>query len=148
MVVEYISDTTECRRLSRNVITGDFIDAKIISYQKKIYSYIATTTDKDDWDSGDREFGALQLVETKLTAAIILQHYGTAEDVPIWTAMRAEAMTDLFDDETGIIANMDAEGTDADSDVQVTERKGWGLNPNLSPPNRLNKGLEPNTESF
>jgi hypothetical protein len=90
-MVDYISITSECKRLARNVVTADFSDAQIIEYQKKEYSYIRTITDKDDWDSGDREFGAIQLVETRLVASDIIQHYGDVETIPIWQAMRADA---------------------------------------------------------
>jgi len=148
MVVEYISVTSECRRLARNVVTNDFTDPEIISYQKKRYSYIALVTDKDDWVATDREFGALQLVETNLVAADIVKHFGEVQDIPIWQAMIADAKDDLFNEESGIIPNMDTEIPETESEVDRTEFKGWGLNTNLSPPNRLTRNVVADTESF
>jgi hypothetical protein len=142
----YISDTTECRRLARNVVTADFSDAQIISYQTKEYSFIATMTDKDDWDSGDREFGALQLVETRLVAADLIQHYGDTETIPIWTAMRADAIS-LLTGTGGITENMDTETSETEFLIARTEFKGWGKNTANEPPDRLLGGAT-DTEGF
>jgi len=143
-MVDYLSDTTECRRLARNVVTDDFDSNQIISYQQKEYSYIATMTDKDDWTSTDREYGALQLIETRLVAADIIQHYGDVETIPMWQAMRDDAKTEL----QMVIDNMDTETSETDFLVDRTDFKGWGLNSSLTPPNRLLTSNIDDTESF
>jgi hypothetical protein len=136
----HISDTTECRRLARNVVTADFSDPQIISFQDKEYSLIATMTDKDDWDSLDREYGALQLVEMRLVAADIIQHYGDPENPGTMQAismMRDSAMMEL----DKIIDNMDTEVASEEIEFQIakTDAKGWGLNTGVLPPDRLSK---------
>jgi len=142
----HISDTTECRRLARNVVTADFNDTQIQSFQDKEYSLIATLTDKDDWDSGDREYGALQLIETRLVAADIIQHYGDVETIPIWQAMKQDAM-DMLTGEGGIIENMDTETAETDFLIERTDFKGWGKDTSNEPPNRLGPSAT-DTESF
>ena len=142
----HISDTTECRRLARNVVTADFDDTQIESYQDKEYSYIATLTDKDDWAITDREFGALQLVETRLVAADIIQHYGDVENPGTLQAiqiMRESATMEL----DKIVDNMDTETAESEFMIDRTEFKGWGLNSSKLPPNRL-AGTTDDTESF
>ena len=147
LVMTHISDTTECRRLARNVVTADFNDTQIESFQDKEYSLITTLTDKDDWDSLDREFGALQLIETKLVAADIIQHYGDSmESTNMAIAMRDGAMM-MLSGPNGIIENMDTETADSEFAVERTEFKGWGLNSSVSPPNRLGS-TSTDTESF
>ena len=135
--IDYISVTAEVRELARSVVNTsvDFTDAEIIRYQYMRYSQIRTMTDKDDWDSLDREFGSLQLVETKLAAVDILQHYGTANDVPVWEALEASAMMEL----SKIVDNMETTtGGGAESgNILETEYKSWNLNPDVEPPNRL-----------
>jgi len=142
----HISDTTECRRLARNVVTADFSDAQIISYQDKEYSFIATMTDKDDWDSLDREYGALQLVETRLVAADLIAHYGDVETIPIWQAMRADALN-LLNGDGGIVDNMDTDTGETEFLIDRTEFKGWGKNTANDPPDRLLGGAT-DTEGF
>ena len=142
----HISDTTECRRLARNVVTADFSDAQIISYQDKEYSFIATMTDKDDWDSLDREYGALQSVETRLVAADLIAHYGDVETIPIWQAMRADALN-LLNGAGGIVDNMDTETGETEFLIDRTEFKGWGKNTAVDKPNRLLGGAT-DTEGF
>ena len=141
----HISDTTECRRLARNVVTADFSDPQIQSFQDKEFSYIATMTDKDDWDSGDREYGALQLIETRLVAADIIQHYGDVETIPIWQSMRESALMGL----DVIIKNMDTEVATEEIEFQInkTDPKGWGLNSSVLPPDRLGQ-TSTDTETF
>jgi hypothetical protein len=141
----HISDTTECRRLARNVVTADFSDAQIESFQDKEYSFIATMTDKDDWDSGDREYGALQLIETRLVAADIIAHYGDTETISIWQAMRNDALM-LLTGTGGITENMDTETSETEFLIARTEFKGWGKG-DSSPPDRLNSGAD-DTEGF
>ena len=134
--IDYISVTAEVRELARSVVNTsvDFTDAEIIRYQYMRYSQIRTITDKDDWDSLDREFGSLQLVETVLTAVSILQHYGSPNDIPVWQAMEASAMLEL----TKIVDNMEATTGGAESgNILETDYKSWNLNDDVMPPNRL-----------
>ena len=142
----HISDTTECRRLARNVVTADFNDTQVQSFQDKEYSFIATMTDKDDWAATDREYGALQLVETRLVAADIIQHYGDVETIPIWTAMRNDALM-LLTGTGGITENMDTETSETEFLIDRTEFKGWGKNTANEPPDRLG-GSATDTEGF
>jgi hypothetical protein len=134
--IDYISLTSEVRELARSVVNTsvDFTDVEIIRYQYMRYSKIRTMTDKDDWDPTDREFGSLQRIETELAASDIIEHYGTANDIVIWQAMRESALSDL----TAIVANMDT-GTigDESGSIQETSYKSWNLNPDVDPPNRL-----------
>lgn len=134
--IDYISITAEVRELARSVVNTsvDFTDAEIIRYQYMRYSQIRTITDKDDWDSLDREFGSLQLVETVLTAVSILQHYGSPNDIPVWQAMEASAMLEL----TKIVDNMETATGGAESgNILETDYKSWNLNDDVMPPNRL-----------
>jgi hypothetical protein len=136
MVVEYISVTAECRRLARNVVSADFSDPAIESYQKKRFSRISTLTDKDDWDEDDREFGELQRIETELVASDIIEHYGDASTMEIWTTMREYANADLAE----LIKNMDTAtdtGEEAEAEVGKTALQNWNDNPNTPPPNLL-----------
>ena len=144
MVVEFISLTDECRRLARNVVNADFDNNAIISYQKKRFSRISTITDKDDWDSADREFGELQRIETELVASDIIEHYGTTDTIQIWTAMREYAEKDL----DKMVANMDTSVPEAETEAEVdrTEFKSWNKNPNVEVPNSLHP--TPDTEGF
>src|SRR4249920_472062 len=77
---DFLSVTDEVRRLARNRIPEDFTDAEIQSYQYKVYSIIRTLTDKDDWATTDREFGALQLIETSLAAEMIKKHFAKTSE--------------------------------------------------------------------
>jgi len=130
---DYISITNEVRELARSVVNADFTDDEIIRFQYMRYSGIRTDTDKDDWDSLDREFGKLQLIETKLAASDLIEHYGTANDIAIWQAMRESALSELKE----LVENMDT-GTGVETgSILETDYKSWNLNDAVSPPNRL-----------
>ena len=133
--VDFISDTTECRRLARRIVNADFSDDQIEAWQYKYYSYIRTMTDKDDWDSGDREYGSLQIIETELVAAEIIKHFGGPEMISTWMEMKESAQNDLKD----IVDNMDTEADTSETEVDIgrTDFKGWGLNANADVPNRM-----------
>ena len=132
-MVDFISSTSECRRLARRVVNADFSDDQIESWQHKYYSYISTITDKDDWDSDDREFGALQIIETELVAAEIIKHYGGPDYITVWMDMKASAKDDLKD----IVSHMDTETGEQEIEIDRTDFKGWGLNAGATAPNRL-----------
>lgn len=133
--VDYISVTAECRELARSVINTatDFTDPEIIRYQYMRYSQIRTMTDKDNWNNTNREFGSLQRLETELVASDIIEHYGTANDIAIWRAMRESAYMEL----EKLVANMETSTGDVSSTIQVTDYKSWNLNRTVSVPNRL-----------
>src|ERR1043165_5140275 len=106
--IDCMSDTTEVERLARNVVVpADFTTDQVKSYQYKVYSLIRTLTNKDDWDSLDREYGALQLIETELAAEMIKKHYGDMEQVAAAdaaiTALLAQlgTITENLDTDTG-----------------------------------------------
>lgn len=130
---DYISITAEVRELARSVIVADFTDDEIIRFQYMRYSGIRTDTDKDDWDSGDREFGKLQLIETKLAASDIIEHYGTVNDIALWQAMRESALAELKE----LVGNMDTSTGEESGKILETDYKSWNLNELVSPPNRL-----------
>jgi len=132
-LVDFISVTDEVRKLARNVVTGDWTDAEIQNWQYRRYSQIRTYTDYDAWNQSDREFGSLQLIETKLAASDIIEHYGDVNTIQVYQAMREEAMMELV----ATVENLETTTGDASSSVLVTEPKSWNLNPAISPPNRL-----------
>ena len=131
--VDYISITAEVRELARSVIVADFSNDEIIRYQYMRYSGIRTDTDKDDWDANDREFGKLQLIETKLAASDIIEHYGTVNDIALWQAMRESALSELKE----LVDNMDTGTGEESGSILETDYKSWNLNDQISPPNRL-----------
>jgi hypothetical protein len=130
---DYISITAEVRELARSVVTADFSNDEIIRYQYMRYSGIRTDTDKDDWDSLDREFGKLQLIETRLAASDIIEHYGTANDIAVWQAMRDSALAEL----KMLVDEMDTGTGAAAGSILQTEYKSWNLNSSVAAPNRL-----------
>ena len=140
---DYISITTEVRELARSVVTADFTDAEIIRYQYMRYSQIRTLTDKDNWASTNREFGSLQNIETKLAASDIIEHYGTVNDIAVWQAMRASALSEL----QKLIENMKTTTGDVSGGILETEYKSWNLNSSVSPPNRLSPSLTGDVET-
>ncbi len=129
---DFISYTEEVRRLARKVVTGDFDDDDIRSYQYKVYSLIRTLTDKDDWDEDDREFGALQLFETEIAANLIKQHYGTSSQAADATADIAKLMESL----ATLIDNIDTSIEGVTSKIARTAFKSWILNPEVPVPRR------------
>ena len=131
---DFISVTDEVRKLARNVVAGDWTDDQITGWQFRRYSEIRTATDYDTWLSTDREYGALQLVETKLAASDLIEHYGDPNTIPIIESMRAEAMMQL----TAIVGNMETDTGGAAGDIRQTQYKSWNLNSSVAPPNRLN----------
>lgn len=133
--LDYISITAEVRELARSVVTVDFTDAEIIRYQYMRYSQIRTVTQKDDWLSTDREFGALQLIETKLAASDIMEHYGTPQDVAMWQAIRESAMSEL---KQTVDYMSTSTSSGASTTILETSYKSWNLNSDVASPNRLN----------
>ena len=136
---DYISITDEVRELARSVVDSaiDFTDDEIIRYQFMSYSQIRTATDYDTWIPTDREYGALQVVETELAASYIIEHYGTAADIALWQSMRESAMTML----TKLVDNMQTDTGTAAGDIRQTAYKSWNLNTVVRPPNRLTNSV-------
>jgi len=130
---DFISVTDEVRKLARNVIAGDWTDAEIQPWQYRRYSQIRTVTDYDTWIPTDREYGALQLIETKLAASDILEHYGDINTIPLWQAMREDALSELIK----IVDNMETTTGDVAGSIRETGYKSWILNPSIPAPNRL-----------
>lgn len=132
-LVDFISVTDEVIKLARKVVAGDWTNEQVQEWQYRRYSEIRTATDKDDWAPTDREFGALQLIETKLAASDIIEHYGDMNTIPIVQAMREGVMLDL----KGILSYMTTSATAAAGQIVSTTAKSWNLNKELRPPNRL-----------
>lgn len=130
--VDYISITAEVRELARSVVNADFTNDEIIRYQYMRYSQIRTMTQKDDWTETDREFGALQLIETKLAASDIMEHYGTPQDVALWQAIRESALMELKQ----TIDYMTTSSVDVSGTIIETPYKSWNLNPDAPIPTR------------
>jgi len=131
--IDYISNTVEVRRLARNRIPEDFTDAEIQSYQYKVYSIIRTLTDKDDWLTTDREFGALQLIETSLAAEMIRKHFAkTIEE----GSLADTNISSWFVSLKAIVDNLDTVITSSTNKIRKTSYKSWNLNPDVPVPRR------------
>src|ERR1041385_2664798 len=129
--IDFISDTTEVERLARNVVVpADFTTDQVKSYQYKVYSLIRTLTNKDDWDSDDREYGALQLIETELAAEMIKKHYGDKEDA----ASADSSITSLLAQLDAIVSNQDTTTGEEGGSIQITDYKSWNLNTDIPVP--------------
>ena len=129
---DFISVTDEVRRLARKAVSGDWTDDEIKSYQFKVYSLIRTMSNKDDWDTLDREYGALQLYETEIAALLIKQHYGNSTQ-----SADAEASLEKLLATLGtFIGEIDTPITGEVSKIRRTEYKSWILNPSLPIPRR------------
>ena len=129
---DFLSYTEEVRRLARKVVTTDFDEDDIRSYQYKVYSLIRTLTDKDDWDEDDREFGALQLYETEIAAQLIKQHYGTTQQA----ADAGSSIESLLKSLATLIDNIDTSIGAISSRIRRTDYKSWNLNPAVEVPRR------------
>lgn len=135
---DFISSTDEVRRLSRNVIPADFTNDQITVYQYEVYSGIRTITNKDDWDSADREFGALQLKEKEIAALEIKKHF--AETPEAEAAIDAEITAAWEGLKSNIVEYQDTPTGEDDAEIQVTDYKSWNLNPSVPVPRgRLNR---------
>ena len=97
MVVEFISDTDEVRRLARSVPTNDFDNDQIILQQKAAYSGIQIDTHHEEWVSTDPGFYKIQKIEQQYAAAYVLEYYGngTAEELNMIVALRTAADADI-----------------------------------------------------
>jgi hypothetical protein len=131
--IDYIADVEEVKRLARNKIPADFSDDQIKSYQQKVYSVIQTMTNKEDWATTDVEYGALQLIEIEVTAAIIQKHYGrTDEERGAAQSIINSTLGQLENFVENIDTVISAEGT-----ITATQFKSWNLNSSVAAPNRL-----------
>jgi len=131
---DFISVTSEVRRLARNRIPEDFTDAEIQSYQYKVYSIIRTFTDKDDWATTDREYGALQLIETSLAAEMIKKHFAKSADEG---SLADSNIASWFLSLKEIVNNLGTAATTESGKILETDYKSWNLNDLIDPPNRL-----------
>lgn len=134
-LIDYISVTDEVIKLARKVVAGDWTPEQVEEWQWRRYSQIRIATDYDNWQPTDREFGSLQLIETKLAASDIIEHYGDVNTIPIYQAMREEAMKELV----GTEDKLETATGEASSNILQTETKSWNLNNEVPPPNRLRK---------
>lgn len=123
---DYISDTEEVKRLARNVVVEDFDTDQTISYQVKEYSNLKTWTHKNNWTTASDSFYAIQLQETRLAAADLVDHYGlgTQQQIQGAKSLRDAVQLDLWgkngDGQGGIIGNLteeDQENIDEGIDV-------------------------------
>ena len=143
---DFISDTTEVRRLARRVLPADFTDDQIKVYQYEVYSGIRTLSDKDDWDSGDREFGAYQLAEKEIAALELRKHF-TQDEAAIESIDRSidAAWARL---RLNVVGEGDTETGAGTGSVLSTQYKSWNLNSGVAPPNRLVRTDLSETETF
>lgn len=130
---DFISYTDEVRRLARNRIPEDFTDPEIQSYQYKVYSIIRTLTDKDDWADTDREFGALQLIETELAAEMIKKHFAKTTDE---AGTAVTNISSLFLELQKIVDNLDTAISSTANKIRKTTYKSWNLNTEVPIPRR------------
>ena len=133
--IDFISNTDAVRKQASNVLgeipAEDFTDAVIQSFQYQAYSVIRTITDKDDWDSLDREFGALQRIEVDLADAYIRKHFKKDYDSETATTSTiAQCMAEL----QIIKDNMDTETGAEELLIARTDYKSWNLNPDVGVP--------------
>jgi hypothetical protein len=128
---DFISNTDEVIRLARNVVNADFNQQQVESYQYKEYSVIRTFSNKDDWEESDREYGAMQLIETRLAACDVMEHYGKSEaQMSAAYQLRKETMEML----NNTIDNSDTSTGEESEEIQVTARRSWNLNENVDVP--------------
>jgi len=127
---DFISVTEEVRRLARKAVAGDFTDDEIKSYQFKVYSLIRTMSNKDDWDTLDREYGALQLYETEIAALLVKQHYGNSTQ----SADAEASLEKMIGTLQGFIDEIDTPIEGETSKIRRTAYKSWILNPTVEIP--------------
>jgi len=123
MVDTYISETSQVRKLARQVVVGDFTDDQIIKEQKSAYTDISIFTHKFDWSSTDVEYESIQKLEQQLAAAYICEYYGSGSPNEIAWAQdkRMEAEKKLL----SIKDNMVAVTTDEGDTLTRTGHKSW-----------------------
>lgn len=132
---DFISETDAVIKQASNVLTelptNDFTPAIVQTFQYQAYSLIRTITDKDDWDSGDREFGALQRIEVDLAVAYIRKHFKQDyESETAATSTIAQCMAEL----QNIKDNMDTPTGVEDLLIARTDYKSWNMNPDVGVP--------------
>ena len=133
--IDFISDTAAVIKQATNILTElpatDFTQPIIQSFQYQAYSLIRTITDKDDWDSGDREFGALQRIEVDLAVAYVLKHFKKEYDSESSAnSTIAQCLAEL----QNIKDNMDTETGAEELLIARTDYKSWNLNPDVGVP--------------
>jgi len=129
--IDFIGDTAAVRRQATNVIPPDFTDAMITAFQYQAYSLIRTVTNKDDWDSLDREFGALQRIEVDIADAYIRKHF--KHDYESQTSANSTISACMQEIQT-IVDNMDTETGAEEMLIARTDFKSWNINPDVPVP--------------
>ena len=129
--VDFISSTDLVRQQATNVIPDDFLDADIQVFQYQAYSLIRTTTNRDTWVPTDREFGALQRIETDLADAYIRKHFKKSYESVSGADSTIEA---CIKELQGIQQNMDTTTGEEQLTIARTSFKSWNLNPDVEVP--------------
>lgn len=137
--IDYLSEASECRRLARNVVDGDFTNEQIVPWQVYNYSLIASLTGKSDWAVTDVQYYALKGIETELVAADLDMHYGdgssAATDAALTKKDAAMAELNTLITATGLGIGTEA-AVGANMIVKQTPYKSWNLNPDAEIPRR------------
>ena len=146
MVVEYVSDTDQVRKLARNVLLTEFSDEQIQEEQKSAFTDIGLATQKYDWDINDLEFPSVQKLEQKLAAKYLIEYYGDGNPdqlhwMEMWTNDVKEGLMTLSSGMSG------ASSSDIIAEqIERTTYKSWNLNPSYPYRSRLS-GLGTGIES-
>jgi len=129
--IDFISSTDLVRQQATNVIPDDFLDADIQTFQYQAYSLIRTITNRDTWVSTDREFGALQRIETDLADAYIRKHFKKSYE----SVSGADSTIEACLKELQVITqNMDTTTGEEALTIARTSFKSWNLNPDVEVP--------------
>lgn len=128
---DFISDTAAVIRQARNVPAADLSTENVESFEYQAYSFIRTITNKDDWATTDREYGAIQRINVDLAVAYIRKHFGRTSEV---YAQGETSEQQCIDQLKIIVDNSDTPTEGTEFEVAKTSRKSWNLNPNVPVP--------------
>ena len=127
----FISDTAAVIKQARNVLPVDFTTENVESFEYQAYSFIRTILNKDNWAPTDREFGAIQRINTDLAVAYINKHYGKTQEV----YQRGESTEQSCIEALKILAdNIDTPTGEEDFAIAKTSRRLWNVNPDVPVP--------------
>jgi len=142
-MVDYISVTQDVRELAGSVISAQFPDGEIVEEQEAAFGVIAVWTHKNDWDSDDYEFKALQKIEAQLAKAYIMEHYGgpTYNNIVQSTYDNIFGTTAKKGQLDKIIDNMETDIEDTDESVTRTDYQSPNLNPDAEWSSKLSPSL-------